>query len=79
MVKYRVFVNENLCNGCGAQTGRCPTHAIVLTRILADNRVEKLRNSSRVAIPEDLYQSVKKASECCPLNAIIVEKIEEKR
>ncbi len=79
MVKYRVFINKELCIDCGSQTGRCPTHAIVLAGILADDRVKKLRNSSIVVIPEDLYHSVKRASEACPLNAIIVERIEEKR
>jgi ferredoxin len=79
MVKYRVFINRDLCIDCGAQTGRCPTHAIMLAKILADDRLKKSRNGSEVTIPEDLYQSVKKSSEACPLKAIIIEKMHGKR
>ena len=77
MVKYRVFINKDLCVDCGIETGRCPTHARTLARILTNNRVNKSKDEFMAIIPEDLYQSVKQVSENCPVKAIIVEKIEE--
>ena len=77
MVKYRVFINRDLCIGCGVETGRCPTHARTLARILANNRVNKSKDVFMAVIPEDLYHTVKQVSENCLVKAIIVEKIEE--
>jgi ferredoxin len=76
MTKYRVFINRDLCVDCGIDAGRCPTHARLLSRLLSDDRVEKSQNTNVAIIPEDLYQSVKRAAEGCPAKAIIVEKIE---
>jgi len=76
MTKYRVFIDRNLCIDCGIDAGRCPTHAHVLAQLLSDKRVEKLKKSNVAIIPEDLYQSVKRAAEGCPAEAIIVEQIE---
>ena len=77
MAKYRVFINRDRCIDCGIETGRCPTHARELARILANNRVTLAADVFTAIIPEELYHSVKHASEKCPMNAIIVEKIDE--
>jgi ferredoxin len=77
MVKYRVFINKDLCIDCGIETGRCPTHARTLARILANNRVNKSKDVFMAVIPEDLYHIVKQVSENCPVKAIIVEKLVE--
>ena len=75
MTKYRVYIDRDLCVDCGINTGRCPTHARLLSRLLSDDRVEKSQNTNVAIIPEDLYQSVKDTAEACPVKAIIVEKI----
>lgn len=74
MVVYRVYINKDLCIGCGIATSRCPTHARVLARILANDRVKRSRNAVEATIPEELYDRVKRAANGCPVNAIIVEK-----
>lgn len=75
MVKYRVRIDRNICINCGIETGRCPTHARVLAKILANERVKTTENKIEATFPEDLYNSVKEAAECCPVKAIIIEKI----
>jgi ferredoxin len=75
MVKYRVSINKNLCVNCGTETGRCPTHARVLAKILADERVKTTGDTIEAVFPEDLYPSVKAVAECCPVKAIVIEQI----
>ena len=73
MVLYRVIVDRTLCIACVISTGRCPTHARVLSRILNKNQ----EDTSMGVFPEDLYPRVKQIVEACPVKAIIIEKIEE--
>ncbi|MFQ6075591.1 MAG: ferredoxin [Candidatus Bathyarchaeia archaeon] len=77
MAKYRVTINRDLCIDCGIATGRCPTHARELARVLAKNLDKTSEDVSGVIFPEELYNRVKQAVECCPVKAIIIEKIEE--
>ena len=75
MVKFRVSIDRNVCVNCGIETGRCPTHARVLAKILADERVKITEDKIEAIFPEDLYTSVKEAADCCPVKAIIIEQI----
>lgn len=77
MAKYRVFINKDRCIDCGIDTGRCPTHARVLARILANNRVTRAPDVFMAIIPEELYHRVKQAADKCPMHAITVEKLDD--
>ena len=74
MVKYRLSINRDLCIDCGIAIGKCPHHARVLARILANDECE---NELGIIFSENLYDQVKQAAEGCPVKAIIIEKIEK--
>ena len=74
MVKYRLTVNRELCIDCGIDTGHCPHHARVIAHLLAKSSYE---DGGGVVFPEELYEQIKKAAEGCPVNAILIKKIDE--
>ena len=76
MAKYRLSINRELCIDCGLSTGRCPPHARVLAIVFAKSLEKTYENEVGIIFPEALYPQVKKAAEGCPVNAIIIEKIE---
>jgi len=76
MTRYRVFIDKDRCIDCGIDAGRCPTHAHVLAQLLSDKRVERSEDTNTSIILEDLYPSVKRAAEGCPVKAIIIDKID---
>jgi ferredoxin len=69
------MIDRDICVNCGIETGRCPTHARELAKILANERVEITEDKIEAIFPEDLYNSVKEAAECCPVKAIIIQQI----
>lgn len=77
---YRVSVDRELCIACRVAPDLCP-QVFVLGEDNGKNRlVEKYSEKtsediSMGVIPEDLYDCVMRASEACPVQAIIVEKI----
>ena len=73
MIKYRVTVDMDRCVDCGIATGRCPTHARLLSQILNKNK----EHTSMGVFSENLYDRVKQLVEMCPVKALIIEKIEE--
>jgi ferredoxin len=72
MMKFRVVINRDRCIDCGISTGQCPTYAKTLSQLLSQNR----KDMSVGVFSEDIYESVKKLIEACPVKAIIIEKIE---
>ncbi len=71
MAKYRVTIDKKRCIDCGIAVGRCPTHAILLSRLLKKNQ------EHMGVFFEPLYNRVKQLAEACPAKAIVIEKIEE--
>ena len=70
--KYRIIVDRDRCVDCGIATGRCPTHAKMLSCLLSTNQA----GSSMGVFSEDIYDRVKPLVDACPVNAIKIEKIE---
>jgi ferredoxin len=74
MVQYRLVIDKDRCIGCGLSSGRCPTHARLLARILKKNN-EKMSERMVVGVfSEEDYDQVKKLAEACPEKALIIEK-----
>jgi ferredoxin len=77
MVEYRMVVDRDRCTDCGLSTGRCPTHARLLARILKENNEEMSLERTVVGVfSEEDYDQVKKLAEACPEKALIIEKKE---
>jgi ferredoxin len=73
MAKYRVTIDKKRCTDCGIAVGRCPTHAIQLSRLLKKNQ----EHVHMGVFFEPLYDRIKQLVEACPAKAIVIEKIEE--
>lgn len=77
MAKYRLIIDRERCTDCGISTGRCPTHARLLARILTKNNEKKSGKRTLMGIfPVEDYNQVEKLAEACPEKALIIEKIE---
>ena len=73
MTKYRVTINRDRCIDCGIATGRCPTHAKQLLRLLNEDQ----EPTSLGIFLEPLYDLIKHLVKACPAEALIIEKIKE--
>ena len=77
MVEYRLVIDKDRCIDCGLSSGRCPTHARLLARILKENN--KKTSNERILVgvfSEEDYDQVKKLAEGCPEKALIIERKE---
>ncbi len=77
MVKYRLTINREVCIDCGLTTGRCPPHARVIALVFAQSPNHTYENDVGIIFPETLLPQVTKAAEGCPVNAMIIEPIED--
>ncbi len=77
MGKYRLTINRDVCIDCGLTTGRCPPHARVIALVFAKSLERTYEDDVGIIFPEALLPHVTKAAEACPVNAIIIEPIED--
>ena len=77
MKKYRLTINREACIDCGLATGRCPPHARVIALVLAKSLNNTYENDVGIIFPETLLPQVTKAVEGCPVNALLIEPIED--
>lgn len=68
MAKYHVTIDRDLCTSCACASGRCPTHARTLSRLLN-------KDSSNGTVESDCIEEVKKLAELCPEGAIKIQRI----
>ena len=74
MVEYRLVIDKDRCIDCGLSSGRCPTHARLLARILKENNEKTSNERILVGVfSEKDYHQVKKLIEACPEKALIIE------
>lgn len=66
MPKYKVLLDRNTCIGCGACTVEC------------DNFIQDEDKAKAINTEVDEIGCNKKAADVCPVNAISIEKVEEK-
>jgi len=66
MAKYHITINRDLCISCACASGRCPTHARTLSRLLN-------KHSSNGTIDSAHIEEARKAAESCPKGAIKIE------
>lgn len=68
MAKYQITINRDQCSSCACASGRCPTHARTLARLLNEH-------SSNGIIENDCIDEARKAAELCPEGAIKIVRI----
>lgn len=68
MAKYDVTINRDLCISCACASGRCPTHARTLSRLLN-------KHSSNGTIDDTYLERALQAAKLCPQGAIKIERV----
>ena len=68
MAKYDITINRDLCISCACSSGRCPTHARTLSRLLNTH-------SSNGTIDERYVKEAQKAADSCPKGAIKISQV----
>ncbi|RLF23015.1 MAG: ferredoxin [Thermoprotei archaeon] len=78
---YRVIVDRAKCVSCKAVATICPQVFVMgedngKSRVV-DQYSKKLTDEISIGeIPDELYECVKEAADYCPVNAIVIEKVE---
>lgn len=68
MAKYQITINRDLCISCACASGRCPTHARTLSRLMN-------KHSSNGTIDDTYIEDVQQAVKLCPRGAIKIERV----
>lgn len=82
LVKYKVIIDRDKCIACGAAPAACPEVFELgvdngKNKVVDEYSVELSPEKSIGIIPEELYECAKNGADVCPVDAIVIEKIEE--